>query len=115
MSAATLHPMVADLLVDRRPLESTLASEAPVTDEKNATVRETFRVHYAGRIGSTSFVRHVDAGERVYVSDVDVDAGLCRVHLNVVDEQGALVHLDHVDVDDSESYSESVRTNGYRP
>lgn len=77
-----------------------------VADE-NATVVESFRIHYAGPVGSPRFVREVAAGARVYVSHVDDEAGLARVHVDAIDDDGALVNASRVELD--------VRRNGYRP
>lgn len=83
-----------------------LALVTSMTDE-NATVVETFRIHYADLIGSPRFVRVVERGARVHVVDVDEPAGLCRVRLDELDETTALVDVDHFQLDDN------VRQEGY--
>jgi hypothetical protein len=87
------------LLDERTPTPAKVPCLRLVTDE-NATVCETFRIHYAGKLGSPRFVRTVAAGTRVTASEWDDDAGLCRVRVDALDEDGALVDARHVRPDE---------------
>lgn len=76
---------------------ATLTLEPP----PNATVVETFRLYYAGLVGSPDFVRTVEAGERVLVTET-LDCGLHRVITDPSSgRRGALVDAEKIRLDDA--------------